>query len=246
MSTQLVDNATPQAMPSADAHFVTERECAVQIPVMSRQVKPNPRLLLAHDSKDPRAEKIRTLRTELLLRRAEAEQTGVIALISPGPGEGRTQLAAELAISFAQLGRSTLLVDADLRRPQLHLLFDAHNGPGLAQALERGISPHLFAVAGFSQFYLLTAGSTPANPAELLSHERFAFMMDNWRQTFDFVVIDTSPMTLYADGLVVASVAGRVLPVSRANHTPYKEMQNMLRRLTASRSEVVGAVISHF
>jgi capsular exopolysaccharide synthesis family protein len=213
--------------------------------VRSRPVTPNPKLL-PQNSKDPRAEKIRTLRTALLLDRNAAERTGTIALISPGPGEGRTRLAAELAISFAQLGRSTLLVDADLRRPQLHLLFDVHNGPGLAQALERGVSPHLFAVAGFTQFYLLTAGATPPNPAELLSQERFAFMMENWRQTFDFVIIDTAPMTLYTDGLAVASLAERVLPISRANHTPYREMQAMLRRLSMSRSEVVGTVLSHF
>ena len=246
MSTQTFENSSQRAVSSMHADSATMQECTVRIPVMSRQVRPNPRFFLAHDSKSDRAEQIRALRTDLLLGFEEAGQTGVIALTSPGSGEGRTQLAAELAIAFAQLGRSTLLVDADLRRPQLHLLFNAHNGPGLAQAIERGISPHLFAVAGFAQLYLLTAGATPANPAELLSHERFAFMVADWRRTFDFVIIDTAPMALYADGLVVASLAGKVLQVSRAHHTAYKEMQEMVRRLTASRLPVVGAVLGHF
>ncbi len=244
-STFEASDATPDAVPDATpngSHQVTP----FQIPVMSRAVKPARWLMSPFNSKDPRAEKIRALRSELMLRREGGEQTGVIALISPGPGEGRTQLAAELAIAFAELGRSTLLVDADLRRPQLHLLFNANNGPGLAQALERGIPPHLFAVAGFPQLCLLTAGSTPHNPAELLSHDRFALMMADWRQAFEFVVIDTPPMSCYGDGLAVAGLAGRVLTVSRANYTLHNETQAMLRRLTVARSEVAGAVISRF
>jgi len=259
VSGHLFENASDPA--TCPAHGVDRQALAVQIPVMSRAVKPNARLLALQGSKDSRAERIRTLRTALLLRRETAQQrladqagaelvidtpTGVIALISPGPGEGRTELAAELAMAFAQLGRSALLVDADLRRPQLHLLFNANNGPGLAQALERGIAPHLFAVEGLPQLYLLTAGTTPVNPTELLSHERFAFMMEDWRTRFDFVVIDTAPLKFYADGLAVASLAGSVLVVSRANHTRWQETQDMLRRLSALRSEVVGAVISHF
>ena len=71
-------------------------------------------------------------------------------------------------------------------------------------------------------------------------------MIDEWRDTFKFVVIDTAPAKNFSDGLAVASLAGRVLALSRAQHTPYKEMQDMLRRLTATRSQILGAVINHF
>ena len=98
---------------------------------------------MAHDPYDPRCEKIRALRTELLLRRELTDRADIVALLSPCPGEGRSLLAAELAIAFAQTGRPTLLVDADLRRPQQHLLFGTDNRQGLSQAIEHGVKPQL-------------------------------------------------------------------------------------------------------
>jgi protein-tyrosine kinase len=219
---------------------------AVQFPVMSRMGRPERRLLLAEDSKDPRTQGIRALRTRLQLRSIGIEQTGAMAITSPGAGEGRTRLAAEIAISFAQLGRRTLLVDADLRRPQLHLLFNIRNGPGLSQALERGIAPHLCAVGGIPQLSLLAAASTAHNPTDLLAQDSLKLMLNEWLETFEVVVIDTPPMTQYADGQAIAALAGRALTVSRANHTPFAAIEHMLRQLQVARADVAGMVISHF
>jgi len=238
--------ATPAVQACSDAR----QSSGVQIPVLSRLMKPSARPWWSLDAGDGRAEKVRTLGSEILLRNSTgqglSEQSGAIALISPSAGDGRTQLSAELAMSLAQLGRSTLLVDADLRCPKLHLLFNSHNGPGLAQSIERGVAPHLFKVTGLNSLSLLTAGSMPRNPMDLLSHERFALMLDDWRSRFEFIVLDTAPIGFYADGLAVAGRAGRVLALSRANHTRRSDTEDMLRRLTAARVTVAGAVISHF
>ena len=216
------------------------------VPSVLRLAKPTPRLAGAYDSFDPRCEKIRALRTELLLRREPGDRAGVIALLSPGAGDGRSQLAAELAISFAQLDRPTLLVDADLRHPSQHLLFAADNKSGLSQAIENGSTPYLHPVEGLRHLSLLTAGPTPDNASELLLNKRFASLVEEWRESFDFVVLDTAPITQYSDGLAVASLVKRVLVLSRARHTPYKESRDMLRRLAAIRSQIVGAVLNHF
>ena len=101
------------------------------------RVKPGPQLIIAHDPDNPRSERLRALRTELLLLHEAGRGANIIAVLSPGSGEGRTQLAAELAISFAQLGRRTLLVDADMRKPGQHLLFGASNSSGLSQSVAR-------------------------------------------------------------------------------------------------------------
>jgi Mrp family chromosome partitioning ATPase len=93
---------------------------------------------------------------------------------------------------------------------------------------------------------LLTAGPTPDNALELLLNKRFAVLIEEWRQSFDFVVLDTAPTTEYSDGLAVASLIKRALVLSRARHTPYKESRDLLRRLAAIRSQIVGAVINHF
>jgi receptor protein-tyrosine kinase len=209
-------------------------------------VEPDKRLIMAHDPYDPRCEKIRALRTELLLRRESADRADIVALLSPCAGEGRSLLSAELAIAFAQTGRPTLLVDADLRRPQQHLLFGTDNRQGLSQAIETGANPQLHTVHGLPRMSLLTSGPVPGNPLELLSSRSFASMIEDWRDNFEFVVIDTAPVMHFSDGLAVASLVGRVLALSRAQHTPYKDMQDMLRRLAATRSQILGAVISHF
>ncbi|MHB8624341.1 MAG: CpsD/CapB family tyrosine-protein kinase [Sulfuricaulis sp.] len=209
-------------------------------------LEPDERLIMAHDPYDPRCEKIRALRTELLLRREPNDRADIVALLSPCAGEGRSLLAADLAIAFAQMGRPTLLVDADMRHPQQHIFFGADNHQGLAQAIESGVKPPLQTVQGLPQMAVLTAGAVPHNPLELLSSARFASMVEDWSNNFEFVVIDTAPVMHFSDGLAVASLVGRVLALSRAQHTPYKEMQDMLRRLAATRSQILGAVISHF
>ena len=215
-------------------------------PTVMHPAKPSARLLIAHDPYDSRCEKIRGLRTELLLRREAHGEADVIALVSSDIGDGRSQLAAELALAFAQLGRPTLLVDADLRHPSQHILFNAANQVGLAQAIERDERPFLHSVEGFRQLSVLTAGPPPDNPLELLLNSRFAAMVAEWRNSFDFVIVDTPPIGSYSDGLAVASLVRRVLALCRAKSTPYRENRDMLRRLSAMRAQVVGAVINHF
>lgn len=215
-------------------------------PTVMHPVKPGARLLIAHDPYDQRCETLRGLRTELLLRREAHGEADVIALLSPDFGDGRSQLAAELALAFAQLGRPTLLVDADLRRPSQHLLFNAANQAGLVQAIEREDSPYLHSVEGFCELSLLTAGPPPDNPLELLLNSRFAELLAEWRNRFDFVIVDTPPISRYSDGLAVASLVRRVLTLCRAQRTPYRDNRDMLRRLNAMHAQVVGAVINHF
>jgi len=211
-----------------------------------RLAVPAERLVLAHDPFHARSEQIRMLRTELMLRHEASDRANVVTMLSPCAAEGRSQLAAELAIAFSQLGRPTLLVDADLRHPQQHILFNADNRRGLTQALARQQAPQLQAVAGLPSLYLLTAGPLPPNPLELLSDRGFEAMVDEWQKHFQFVVLDTPPVGRYADGLAVATIVGRVLSLSRARHTPYKDTRDMLRRLAATQSRILGAVINDF
>jgi len=209
-------------------------------------VKPGPQLILAHDADNPRSEKIRALRTELLLLSATSLRANPIALLSACAQEGRSQLSAELAISFSQLGRRTLLVDADLRRPRQHQLFGSSNNSGLVEAISRNQKPILHPVDGLPYLSLLTSGVIPPNPLELLSDGRFSKLMLEWCKNFEFVVIDTPPVQNYADGLAVATLAGRVILLSRAQHTSFKETRDLLRRLATTQSQILGAVINHF
>src|SRR5258708_2039881 len=210
-------------------------------------VKPSKHLLLAYNPDHPHCERLRALRTELLMvLGTKSRLADVVALLSPSQGEGRSQLAAELAIAFAQLGRRTLLVEADMRRPRQHLNFGAGNIAGLSQCLMLGIPPQLLKVEGLPELSLLTSGPVPPNPLELLSNVRFDRLLSDWRRAFDILVIDTPAVTDFADGLAIASFAKQVLLLSRTNTTGHKEMKDTLRRLATTNARILGAVINKF
>jgi protein-tyrosine kinase len=209
-------------------------------------VQPGHQLTLLHSPDSPHSERIRSLRTELMLLLEDVRRGNICALLSPGPAEGRSQLCAELAIAFAQLGRRTLLVDADLRHPRQHVLFGADNQWGLAQALALGESPYLYTVQGVPELSLLTAGVIPPNPLELVSNRRFDRMVSDWRRTYDFVLIDTPPVSAYADALAIATAARRVLIVSRTESTSFGGMKELLRRRAPTQARILGAVLNKF
>jgi protein-tyrosine kinase len=208
------------------------------------EVRPGPQVLFAHDPYSPRSEKIRSLRTELMLLSDSA--TMILAIIGSGPSEGRSALAAELAIAFGQLGRRTLLVDADLRSPSQHILFQTDNDFGLAETIAAGHAGVMRDVVGLPAMSLLTAGNAATNPMELLSDRQFDRLTESWRRQFEVVILDTPPVSQFSDGLAVATLAGRALIVSRSVTTSYKDMKEMLRRLALTRSQILGAVINHF
>ena len=210
------------------------------------KVKPGPQLEVLHDPFGAHSERIRGLRTELQLVSEHTREASVLAVLSPTPGEGRSLLASELAIAFAQLGRRTLLVDADLRRPTVHTLFGADNALGLTQALTSEETPQLLGVEGVPELLLLTSGQIGHNPLELLSDKRFERLLGDWRRNFDFILVDTPPVTQYTDGLLIASMAGNVLTLSRAAVTTYRDMKGMLQRLGNTQARILGAVINHF
>lgn len=210
------------------------------------RVLPGRQLLSAHDRAHPHSERVRLLRTELLLRHPATEGAAAIAVVGATVGEGRSQLAAELALTFAQLDRSTLLLDADLRNPRQHLLFGAELRDGLAQAIVRGEPPPFFGVEGYPTMSLVTAGLSESNPLELLSDGRFQSLIDDLRRSFEFIIVDTPRCSDYADGVVAAAVVGHVLTVHRAGHTPYKAARAMFRQLASAQVDILGSVLNHF
>jgi protein-tyrosine kinase len=210
------------------------------------KLKPSSRLIVAHDLRHPHSEAIRGLCAELLLR-TRGQGGAVIPLLSPCAGEGRSQLAAEIAIAFAQLGRRTLLVDADMRLPRLHSLFDVENTRGLAEALvDTTTKMHLHGIEALPQMALLTSGVSPPNPLELLSGIRFEQLTIEWRRNFEYVIVDTPPAAQSSDAIAVASVAGNVLLLSRANITPFSALKELARKLETTQARTLGAVIGKF
>ncbi len=235
--------AAPGLIENALRRVSTDRRVVVR---HADPVKPGPPLGIAHEPDSARSERLRALRTELLLLNEGARGANCVTVMSADAGVGKSQLAAELAIAFAQLGRRTLLVDADLRNPQQHQLFASSNEHGLSRTIAEFEKPHYHPVTGLTHMHLLCAGPVPPNPLELLSDGRFEKLVTEWRNTYEFLVFDTPAVASFADGLAVATIVGRVLLLSRSNHSTYRTTRELMRRLAATQARVLGAVLNEF
>lgn len=211
-------------------------------------VTAGPALGYAHDAGSLRSEKLRSLRTELLMRLGTREGAAVFAVIGTRPSEGRSQLCAELALAFAQLGGKTLLVDANLRWPALDKLFVGSRSTGGLSEVLLGTTTTLplRRVVGPQHLALLTAGTPPPNPVDLLSGAQFERLVRDWSRTYEYVLIDTPPAALRSDAIVIANVVRNVLLVARRNKTAYSDVAELQRRLGATDAQIIGAALNEF
>lgn len=209
---------------------------------------PSRELVSAFAPFHPRAEEIRALRTQLLIRWYNPEQgRKSLVVASPERGEGRSYVAANLAIVFSQLGARTLLVDADLRKPRQHKIFGLPESHGLSSLLA-GRSEHTatFPVPGMNRLSVLPAGPLPPNPQELLSRPVFNSFMKDLQNIYDVVIIDTPPARHYADAQSVTFRAGDALVVARKDHTAVALTSKTIRELAGTGARVVGTVVNEY
>jgi len=208
----------------------------------------NSELIAAYQPFHRRVEELRALRTQLLIRWYNPDEgRKVLAIVSPGPGEGRSYVAANLALVFAQLGERTLLIDADLRAPRQHRLFNVPDRIGLSAALSgRADRSAVVACPDFGRLWLLPAGALPPNPQELLARHALAILLKEMQSEFDVVLIDTPPAKMYADAQTVAFRAGNALVLARKNETRLADTNSLVREFGDTGTRVVGTVINAF
>ncbi|MDZ7919086.1 chain length determinant protein tyrosine kinase EpsG [Rhodoferax sp.] len=194
-------------------------------------------------------ENLRAVRSQLMLRWFNTDPAHkVIAIVSPGSGEGRSFIAANLAIVFAQQGERTLLIDADLRakpaRAQ-NALFKLGKSAGLSGILANRAGLEVAQlVPGLPGLAVLPAGATPPNPQELLGRSAFGDLLRIASQQFDVIIIDTPAGTEFADAEVTAARAGAALLVARKNKSLVPQANQLARRLQDSGVALVGSVLN--
>ena len=203
-------------------------------------------LVVACEPFDRTAEQVRALRTQLLIRWAnEGVRRRQLAIVSPGPGEGRSYVAANLAAAFAQLGDRTLLVDCDLRRPRQHQIFDVPDRFGLSTYLAgRSDKSAILPVPELGRLWVLPAGARPPNPQELLSRDAFGELLEDLQAEFDVVLFDTPPAGQYADAQTVAYRAGSALVLARRDHTRLADTERVISDLAETGTRLVGTVFN--
>jgi receptor protein-tyrosine kinase len=210
--------------------------------------EPSRELVAAFAPYHPRTEEIRAIRTQLLIRwyRREAGQNALV-VASPHKGEGRSYVAANLAIVFSQLGARTLLVDADMRNPRQHKIFGLPGGLGLSALLSgRGEQTATFPIPGLTRLSVLPAGALPPNPQELLSRMTFTTLVKDMQSLYDVVIIDTPPASAYADAQAIAFRAGNAVVLARKNHTSVDATSRVVKDLAGTGARVVGTVINQY
>jgi tyrosine-protein kinase Etk/Wzc len=190
------------------------------------------------------AEAYRTLRTNLIFSQA-VQTLKTIVVTSASPGEGKTTTAANLAVTFAQQGMQVLLVDCDLRRARLHKMFGIPREPGLTEVmLDQGDAAevaHKTAVDGLS---VLSSGTLPPNPSELLGGARMERVLEELRERFDVIILDSPPLLAASDAAVLGTKTDGVLLVVRAGQTERGAAQQAVQQLANVGARVVGAVLN--
>jgi protein-tyrosine kinase len=205
-------------------------------------------LVAAYQPFGPQVEALRALRAELMLRWFDENPARkALAVVSEGARQGRSYIAANLAIVFAQLGARTLLVDTDLRRSRQHLLFGLDNRIGLSTILAgRAGAEAIQRVASLENLSILPAGAPPPNPQELLARPMFALLLGQFAQHADIILLDTPPAAESADAQTIAMRAGAALVVVRRDAARLARLEHVSQAITRAKSTIVGAVFNDF
>jgi protein-tyrosine kinase len=204
----------------------------------------SPELITAYQPHSARAEELRTLRSELVLRWF-GRGNRVLAVVEARRGNGCNVLAANLAVSFAQLGERTLLIDANLRAPSQQTLFGLTANCGLVDFIEgrESLDKVLTAVPGFSRLSVMCAGAPPPNPQELLGHISFGYLMETSPTKYDVVIVDAPPMLECAYAQIIAARAGGVVLSTRRHRTRLADAIRVKSQLQPAGAVLLGAVI---
>jgi protein-tyrosine kinase len=192
-------------------------------------------------------EPLRVLRSQLSLRWVNPKERKILVIASAGRGEGRSWLAANLATVFAQMGERVLLIDADLRHPRQHELFNLNNSVGLSALLTGRAGREIVCrIHPKLRLFVLPAGSLPPNPQELLGRQVFDLVLDLFASQYDWVIMDTPATSESADAQILASRADAAVLLVRRNHTRIDELKAAMRNLTESGVQVMGSVVSEY
>jgi protein-tyrosine kinase len=204
-----------------------------------------PELVMAHHPFSEAAERLRALRSQLMAEDAAPDAPRrALAVLSTGHGDGKSVLAANLAVSFSQLGQRTLLVDANLRRPRQHELFGIERPVGLGSLLCGRPGAALYSVEGLPRLSLLPAGGLPPNPLELIERPAFTLMLQDWLEHFDQVIVDTPAAAAGADARVLASKCGAALLVARPGRNALEPLQKFVAALRNGPTLLRGMVFN--
>ncbi|MEI6261076.1 MAG: polysaccharide biosynthesis tyrosine autokinase [Deltaproteobacteria bacterium] len=212
------------------------------VPLTAEKLGP---VFMTTDPKSATAEAYRTIRTGLMLSSA-VNQLKVFLMTSAIPNEGKTITAVNLAVAMAQMGEKVLIVDCDMRRRNLHNVFDIGNESGISDVLvdPAKLSQAIQHLESYPNLDILTGGTLAPNPSELLGSERMKEFIDKTREQYDRVIIDSPPLLAFSDALVLANLADGVIMVIWGGKTPRDLIHKAIQPLKGIDARILGVVLN--
>ena len=200
--------------------------------------------LLSDTSTFPVKEAYKSARTNIMFSLSELGCKKII-ITSSFPKEGKSTTCANIAITFAQTGAKILILDADIRKPRMHKMFDAPHRIGLSNVLS-GISGLDEAIINtkYDNLDLLIAGHIPPNPAEMLSSQAMSDLLDKLSEKYDYIFIDTPPVNLVTDTVVLSKKVSGVFMVVRIGVTDHKELKAAVSKLEFANAKPLGFILN--
>ncbi|MEQ8330602.1 MAG: polysaccharide biosynthesis tyrosine autokinase [Longimicrobiales bacterium] len=215
--------------------------------ILKRERSVSDRLVTRNDVGNPVSEAYRAFRTNITFLDLD-KPPRVLVLTSPGPSEGKSTSAANLAITLAQQSTKALLVDCDLRRGIVHRVFETPKEPGVTDVL-LGTHPvedavHAVDVGEGKKLHFLATGTLPPNPSELLGSPRMRALLDRFREEYEVVILDSPPLNLVTDAAILGASADGVVLVARAGATEKGALRYAQEQLEAVRAPISGVVLN--
>lgn len=206
----------------------------------------NVQLITVQDPRSPIAEAYRTLRTNLEFSSLD-NPLKTLVVTSAGPEEGKSTTLANLAVTMAEAGRQTILVDCDLRRPRLHTFFGLDNSRGLTTMMvdEGAMKDPPLLTTGVENLWLLPSGALPPNPADMLATRRMVEVIESLKAHADIVLFDAPPVIAVTDAAILATRVDGVLLVVSAGVTKRDYVLQAKELLERVNARVVGVVLTN-
>ena len=204
------------------------------------------RLITREDPKSPISEAYRSLRTSISYSDTGSEDSSVILIGSPGPGEGKTTTIVNLAITYANLGKKTILIDGDLRKPVLHQVFSVDREPGITKFLNGNEKNYkkLIHKSDIENLSFITCGFVPPNPSEILASDRMKNIIESLKKDYDVILIDAPPLLAVTDPFILMEYINKFILVSYAGKTEKNGLIRALDMLKQSEAPFKGIILN--
>lgn len=214
-------------------------------------MKSNKELIVQKDPKSPVSEVFRTLRTNIQFMNAN-KKLKTLLITSTFPGEGKSWVASNLAVTFAQAGNKVILIDADMRKGRQYKIFDALPRPGLSNYLsgmdlEEGENPDISKYlqrTEVNNLLIMTAGNIPPNPSELLVSDQMNKLLKDLKSVCDIVVIDGTPCELVTDSVILSRIVDSTVIVTAHKETKKDNLEKIVRNIKNVGGNLAGVVIN--